>query len=531
MKTIWILVCLMGIGGASSLWAQEDELVIELDGAMRPESPFALETKPPSLLAPQVKPTRVMLPSTITPPPERTSGGKAQPILKVGYNLDAPPFLLGQANWERVQTCDPVSGRALSGWACRLELFSENAVGLRLCLQGKPETGIQMHIYDPNGEVVLPVRAHLDEEGKWWTPSLWHTQTIGLEVFIPEEATSPQLPEIIAIGYMFTGIEPDFVPAELGCHRDVTCFSGFSDVARAVARILFPEGSSNFVCTAQLMNRNPSDLAPIFSTAAHCINTQSSATGMEAFWAFQTSTCNGTPPSINTVPRTQGARLLKTHTGSDWTLLGLFEDPPGSNFFLGWTTSTSWDLGSTGAAVHHPDGTFKRISFYQRTFGVGSGCGLTFTLWDTEISLGNGTIEGGSSGSAGLDSDNRIRGICACAETDGSGDWRCPSSSNPLWVGWGKISDAFPNIRWYLFEMANPTFVNRGVSGDPGNEGNTERGTSANPFNGVHEATFCVPSGGTVRINPGNYNERFTIFRPMTLSRNGSSGLVQIGAP
>lgn len=529
MRKLWILICLLGTGCMENLWAQDDGIVYEADEAVHLETPRLPGALPPVLIAPQAEPTRVILPRTVPAPPEPVSGGIARPILWVGYTLDAPPHLLAQAKWERAQTRDATSGRLLSGWVCHMELYSENAVGLRLLMQGKPEPGIRISIYDPNSDVVLPVRAHLNEEGKWWTPSLWYTQEIGLEMFVPEEVTSPHLPEIAAISYMYRGIEPEFSPAELGCHRDVTCTASHASTARGVARILFPVGGSNGLCTGQLMNRDNSDFAPIFSTAQHCISTQTSAHGMEAFWFFQTSTCNGTPPNLNTVPRTQGARLLKQHVNADWTLLGLYE-PPEGNVFLGWTTA-DWGLGSSGSAVHHPDGAFKRISFFTRTFGVGSGCQSVFGLWDTEITLGNGTIEGGSSGSAGLDSDQRIRGTCSCAETDSNGNWKCPTGSDPLWVGWGKIGDAFTNIRYYLSGMANPTFVDRDVSGDPTNNGNSERGTSANPFNQVFEATFCVPSGGSLRINPGNYNEQFTVWRPMTLTRNGSSGTVQIGAP
>lgn len=515
-----------------SLWAQGsgDEDVYEVDAAVRQETPPPLYASRKSLLAPQAQPTRVRLPRTVVPPPTPHEGETAHPILDVGYTEDAPPYLLGQAKWQWIQSYDAETNRALRGWVCRLELYSENAVGLRLKMRGRIESGVQMHVYSPDSEVVLPVRAYPDEDGYWWTPSVWHTSIIGVEVFVPEEVDAQHLPEIAAIAYMYQGIEPDFSPAELGCHRDVTCSSMHSSSARGVARILYPADGRNRVCTGQLMNRNPSDLAPIFSTAQHCISTQSSAHGMEAFWFFQTSTCNGAPPNINTVPRTQGARLLKQHTNTDWTLLGLYE-PPAGDVFLGWTTA-DWGVGSSGSVIHHPGGTFKRVSFFTRVIGLGTGCGRIGGLWDTDIRVGGGTIEGGSSGSAALDSSLRIRGICSCADVDWfTGNWRCPTDIDPVWVGWGKIDQAFGHIRFHLSDMANPTFVDRSVSGDPGNNGDTERGTSSNPFNTVHEATFCVPANGTVRIAPGNYNERFTLWRPMTLRRDGGSGTVQIGAP
>ncbi|MCX7992717.1 MAG: hypothetical protein N2651_03505 [Fimbriimonadales bacterium] len=530
MRGLWILSCCLAIGGAGSLWAQggDDGLVVEVEEAIRREPPKALHTSRKSLLVPQTQPTRVLLPRTIAPPPESPPGEAAHPILEVGYTRDAPPHLLGQAKWHHIQSRDAESGRPLRGWVCHLELYSENAVGLRLKMRGRVEAGVQMHVYIPGSEVVLPVRVYPDEEGYWWTPSVWRTQSIGLEVFVPEEVDAQRLPEVTAIAYMYRGIEPDFAPAELGCHLDVTCFSSHATTARGVARILFPVGSGNALCTGQLINRDPSDLTPIFSTAQHCISTQTSANGMEAYWFFQTATCSGIPPNVNTVPRTQGARLLKQHFNSDWTLLGLYE-PPEGDVWLGWTTA-SWSGGSSGSAIHHPGGTFKRLSFFTRVFGFGTGCGRT-GLWDTEVVIGNGTIEGGSSGSAGLDNNRLIRGICSCVETDSNGNWICPTATNDVWVGWGKISQAFDNIQYYILDMANPTFVDRSVSGDPSNEGNSERGTSSNPFNTVHEATFCVPSGGTVRIRPGNYNQQFTLWRPMTLQRDGSSGTVVIGAP
>jgi hypothetical protein len=40
-----------------------------------------------------------------------------------------------------------------------------------------------------------------------------------------------------------------------------------------------------------------------------------------------------------------------------------------------------------------------------------------------------------------------------------------------------------------------------------------------------------VRANDTVRIVPGNYNERFRVWRPMRLEREGSSGVVRIGAP
>jgi hypothetical protein len=44
-----------------------------------------------------------------------------------------------------------------------------------------------------------------------------------------------------------------------------------------------------------------------------------------------------------------------------------------------------------------------------------------------------------------------------------------------------------------------------------------EDGTAVNPFNSVREGTQAVLNGGTVWIRPGNYYEKLTLSRPMTL--------------
>ncbi|MCS7066433.1 MAG: hypothetical protein NZL85_09205, partial [Fimbriimonadales bacterium] len=199
MRRYWLAGCLALL---MSFGATQEADAPYLDGAMRPEPPETRPTKPPTLVAPQVKPTRVLLPPTEMPTLGNPSTGEstAHPILRVGYTLDAPPHLLGRAQWQRVQVSSPNGKQQLSGWAAHLELRSANAVGLRLQLQRRPHPQMAINIYDPNGSVVLPTRAYPDEEGKWWAPSLWRSDTIGIELFVPDTVEMQQLPEIVAIG-------------------------------------------------------------------------------------------------------------------------------------------------------------------------------------------------------------------------------------------------------------------------------------------------------------------------------------------
>ncbi len=134
-----------------------------------------------------------------------------------------------------------------------------------------------------------------------------------------------------------------------------------------------------------------------------------------------------------------------------------------------------------------------------------------------------GAARVGSSGSPVFDAAHRVRGAMSC----GPGGTPCPPNE---FSTYGRFDLAFPIVQWYISNMSNPNFANRFVVGDPGEDGSSERGTQANPFKTVYKSTHSVPTGGTVRITPGNYNERFRLWRPMTLIPDGA-GVVTIGAP
>ena len=80
---------------------------------------------------------------------------------------------------------------------------------------------------------------------------------------------------------------------------------------------------------------------------------------MDFIWFFTTSTCNGPPPTDGT--HNLGSLLLKRLSTADQILLDIYEQPAG-DFYLGYDPN-SWASGDTATGVHHPRGTFKRISF------------------------------------------------------------------------------------------------------------------------------------------------------------------------
>jgi hypothetical protein len=185
------------------------------------------------------------------------------------------------------------------------------------------------------------------------------------------------------------------------CEHDVTCYPAWANDAAGVALIDFLD-NGEFVCTGCLLSNGLTNApANFFLTAHHCITSQKVATTMEAFWFYQTSTCNGVPPDLTTVPMTPpGATLLATSTRSDFSFLLLNNNPPNGVEFLGWTTALPTDT-ETVSVIHHPMGDYKRISFGHVT---GVNPGFWFVQWSV------GVTEEGSSGSPLLNANHEVIG-------------------------------------------------------------------------------------------------------------------------
>jgi hypothetical protein len=186
------------------------------------------------------------------------------------------------------------------------------------------------------------------------------------------------------------------------CHNDVTCFPEWADVAKSasVLGIIF-QGGMGF-CTGQLLNTQAGDFTPYYLTAHHCLSTAQDAANTEFFWFYQTDTCNGTPPSLDSVPRSEGATLQSTSAKSDYTLLMVEGALPDGLFWDGWTSARIAD-GTDAASIHHPEVDFKRISFGFKDESSACVDATNFV----RISWTSGVTEPGSSGSGVYRSDTQ----------------------------------------------------------------------------------------------------------------------------
>ena len=164
---------------------------------------------------------------------------------------------------------------------------------------------------------------------------------------------------VVAEGTLTAAVETDATD----CHLDVTCYLEWSNSASGVARTYYETSEGSFVCSGTLLNNSREDFTLYFLTAAHCVATEEEARSVMAFWHYQTQTCNGELPDIQSVPSTMGATLLSTlgggpiegraHPDGDMTLLRLVGDLPNGVWFQGWDVDPQ-PVGAQVTGIHHP---------------------------------------------------------------------------------------------------------------------------------------------------------------------------------
>jgi len=338
---------------------------------------------------------------------------------------------------------------------------------------------VRLHL----SNVTLPEGATLWVYGKGQSPigfgkemlyqgSLYAPAANGPVVYLEVEAPSPKtasdgvsfeirdLIEIVANEGLRTFTpQPNDSPS---CLIDATCVSTATydsiDAARgAIAQLQYVKGSGSFVCTGGLINdKIPSpSFIPYLLTANHCFDTQASASSLQAFFDYKTTSCSAAfppfPASVN------GSTLLATGTGSDFTFVQLNSVPAG-RFFLGWTTAAQPD-GTKLHRVSHPFPDSFSVPSPQAynngnvnsVFGTCTNRPLANYLYSTG---GQGGTYGGSSGSPVLINGGIVVGqlFGACGSDPGAG---CDHVNNASVDG--RFSSTFTSIEQYINVTSGPS--------------------------------------------------------------------------
>ncbi len=296
---------------------------------------------------------------------------------------------------------------------------------------------------------------------RFWTETVFD-QAVVLECQMPIEAEEKAFSvAIVKIAHLYEPFDNLVVPKVGDCHNDVTCAdSGWRSIGNSVAGIGTIGESGVIWCTGALLNNAAQDQTDYFLTAYHCVENQSQADSTEYYWFYQTATCNGSPPSPSSVPRTgQGAVFLQGRNedvGSDFAFLRLRRSTPGGVVYSGWSASHPGNSAPV-TGIHHPDGSFKRISY-------GTLRGEDSQYWT--IRWSSGVTEPGSSGSPLFNSSREVigqlyGGAASCNFPTGRDyygrfnatyEWISPwlAPGHTLWdAGYQSLGNGWRRVGWF----------------------------------------------------------------------------------
>jgi hypothetical protein len=235
------------------------------------------------------------------------------------------------------------------------------------------------------------------------------------------------------------------------CNLDPNCYPEWQPAMSMVSELLFEESGSEYACSGSAVATRDDSFIPYLLTAGHCIHDEAAARSLETFWTYQTASCGGPPPTSlqSSTKSTPGGHLLASGTlgAGDYSLV-LLQDVPAGVTFSGWDINDP-GMGDPLAGIHHPEASWKRISFGERIDDLDvnvEGVDAPANLY-LQINLDRGVVEPGSSGSPLFSSPGVIVGtltygpqspvLTACEIT-------------PFVAGYARFSNAYSYLSDYL---------------------------------------------------------------------------------
>lgn len=253
------------------------------------------------------------------------------------------------------------------------------------------------------------------------------------------------------------------------CQLEAKCFPEYEGVGSGIAHLRYERNGFGYVCSGALVNSTSQRHIPYLLTADHCIQNDAEARTLESYFFYEASICGGAnseePPMTSS--RVLGAKFLAGGAleAGDYSLL-LLSDAPDKAMFLGWTTADV-AVGAPVYGIHHPSGSYKRISFGQRVIDeelvIGAGEDAEYAPSDKywKVEFTRGRVEGGSSGSPLFNANNQVVGTLTAG----------PSASearlcalDPFEAFYGRFVNGFPRFRAYL-EDTEPASLTQPANG------------------------------------------------------------------
>ena len=240
------------------------------------------------------------------------------------------------------------------------------------------------------------------------------------------------------------------------CELDPNCYPDWQPAMKMVGQLNFEDGGEEYMCSGSLVATRDNSMIPYLLTAGHCINNEAAARTVEVYWNYQTPTCGAPPPASRTSSETSplGTHLIGSGTleQGDYSLL-LLQGVPSDVTFSGWDPSDP-QVTSSVVGVHHPAGSWKRISFGERTDdatedvendsgGIDTAPGNLYV----QVQWDQGRTQPGSSGSPLFTSPGVIVGTLTYGPAD---PVLTACEIAPFVAGYGRFSNTYKNLQAYF---------------------------------------------------------------------------------
>lgn len=283
-------------------------------------------------------------------------------------------------------------------WRMDWELAGAEGVRVHFTGVDLPE-GVALVLYGSPGSPEPAVgyqRATLAGRREFWSATLFDSR-VSLECQVPAGVDPAEVSfQVDAVLHRFRKSGADDRGAALmagDCHNDAACYPAWDLASRAVAGLGVPGQDGEIFCTGCLLNdADPAPGTDYVVTGNHCIRSQQEADDTEFYWLYRANSCRGAVPAAASVPRTRGgADYLggsDDRVGSDTLLVRLRAGVPAGVAYAAWSVASP-AAGDALATLHHPGGSFQRISFGKETWSD--------DLF-REVQWSSGVTEPGSSG-------------------------------------------------------------------------------------------------------------------------------------
>jgi hypothetical protein len=442
MRPFFISVCAVGIGvslaGAQQISRKDPAIYAGGERAAR------VPARPPGMRLGLRQPRQFSL----APLSEGELARLAEPSarLRTGIRRTLAPHTLASGAWE-------TTSEGARVW--RMAIHSPESRGMRVEFDDFSVGEGHVWLHDGTNVAGPYTGRGLFDDGHFWSAAVFSGSIIVEYEPAPDTPRELEPPFTIrAISHQArTALDATAGtkdPADF-CERDPNCYPDWVSSMSSVGQITFMDGGDEFLCSGSLLSTRDNSFKPYFLTAGHCINTEAAARTVAAYWTYQSPACGTTPPAsrATSAKSSVGAHLVTFALPGDGDYsLVLLTDVPAGTTFAGWDIADP-PLLTELTGIHHPSGSWKRISFGERVADATNDVEGTTAPGNLflQVQWDKGRVEPGSSGSPLFSAPGVVVGSLSYGPVADNGG---VCSIDPSVAGYARFSHTYAQVHDYL---------------------------------------------------------------------------------